>query len=136
VDDTAFASLSGVLPGQGGNSGKYLGTNGTNASWNAFPTTLAGYGITDPLLPYTKLSGNITGVINNQYGADSTTAARTVTLPAHVENGVVILSDEDGNAATNNAVLSNGSDTWTIDLNYGWIALVSKSGAWKVKARG
>jgi hypothetical protein len=136
VDDTAFASLSGVLPGQGGNSGKYLGTNGTNASWNAFPTTLAGYGITDPLLPYTKLSGDITGVINNQYAADSTTAARTVTLPAHVENGVVILSDEDGNASVNNAVLSDGTDTWTIDLNYGWIALVSKSGAWKVKARG
>ena len=136
VDDTAFASLSGVLPGQGGNSGKYLGTNGTNASWNAFPTTLAGYGITDPLLPYTKLSGNITATINNQYAADSTTAARTVTLPAHVENGVVILSDEDGNASVNNAVLSDGTDTWTIDLNYGWIALVSKSGAWKVKARG
>ena len=137
VDDELMAVTSTAeLPGQTGNSGKYLTTNGTVASWNAFATTLAGYGITDPLLPYTKLSGNITATINNQYAADSTTAARTVTLPSHVENGVVILSDEDGNASVNNAVLSNGTDTWTIDINYGWIALVSKSGAWKVKARG
>lgn len=33
VDDTAFAANAGILPGQGGNSGKYLTTNGTTASW-------------------------------------------------------------------------------------------------------
>ena len=39
VDDTAFASLSGVLPGQGGNSGKFLTTDGTIASWGVVDLT-------------------------------------------------------------------------------------------------
>ena len=33
VDKQAFAALSGDLPGQAGNSGKVLSTNGTVASW-------------------------------------------------------------------------------------------------------
>ena len=160
VDGLAFNAID--LPGQTGQAGKFLTTDGTAASWGAvpfsgisgLPTTLAGYGITDaytqsqlytrtesdarfnPLMTYTTLSGDITATINRHYGADSATASRTVTLPAHSENGVVILSDEDGNAETNNAVLSDGADTWTIDVNYGWLALVSKSGAWVIKARG
>lgn len=38
VDNVAFAANAGILPGQGGNSGKFLTTNGTVASWAA-PTT-------------------------------------------------------------------------------------------------
>lgn len=33
VDSTAFASMSGTFPGQGGNAGKYLQTNGTTPAW-------------------------------------------------------------------------------------------------------
>lgn len=33
VDDTAFSSAGGTLPGQGGNDGKFMTTNGTVASW-------------------------------------------------------------------------------------------------------
>lgn len=38
TDAAAFASSSGVLPGQPGNAGKYLATNGTTASWAAVLT--------------------------------------------------------------------------------------------------
>lgn len=35
VDDTAFSAAAGNLPGQSGNSGKFLTTDGTTASWAA-----------------------------------------------------------------------------------------------------
>lgn len=35
VDDTAFAMAGGALPGQAGNAGKFLTTDGTLASWGA-----------------------------------------------------------------------------------------------------
>jgi hypothetical protein len=35
VDDVAWANNEGILPGQSGNSGKFLTTNGTVASWAA-----------------------------------------------------------------------------------------------------
>lgn len=35
VDGVAFTANAGILPGQSGNSGKYLTTNGTTASWAA-----------------------------------------------------------------------------------------------------
>lgn len=34
VDDAAFAAASGSLPGQSGNAGKFLATNGTAAAWS------------------------------------------------------------------------------------------------------
>jgi hypothetical protein len=54
---SAVAGVVGQLPSQTGNSGRYLTTNGTTASWDILtfsdvsstPTTLAGYGITDAL---------------------------------------------------------------------------------------
>jgi len=33
VDGVAFSMAAGSLPGQGGNAGKFLGTDGVNASW-------------------------------------------------------------------------------------------------------
>jgi hypothetical protein len=39
VDDTAFAMASGNLPGQTGNAGKFLGTDGATAGWESpFPS--------------------------------------------------------------------------------------------------
>ena len=35
VDQQAWAGQAGVLPGQGGNAGKFLKTNGTTPSWTA-----------------------------------------------------------------------------------------------------
>ena len=39
VDAQAFAGQSGNLPGQAGNAGKFLQTNGTTASWQAVDLT-------------------------------------------------------------------------------------------------
>lgn len=39
VDATAFAMAAGSLPGQGGNAGKYLATDGAVLSWGAAPVT-------------------------------------------------------------------------------------------------
>lgn len=42
VDGTAFAMAAGSLPGQGGNAGKFLTTDGSAASWGSvIPTTRA-----------------------------------------------------------------------------------------------
>ena len=39
VDDTAFAGMSGTFPGQTGNAGKFLGTDGTTPAWSSpFPS--------------------------------------------------------------------------------------------------
>lgn len=39
VDDTAFNMAAGALPGQGGNAGKFLKTDGTNALWGTVAAT-------------------------------------------------------------------------------------------------
>jgi hypothetical protein len=41
VDDTAFSSAAGNLPGQTGNAGAYLTTNGSVASWTTFSANAA-----------------------------------------------------------------------------------------------
>jgi len=51
VDDTAFTVAAGNLPGQGGNSGKFLTTDGTNATWGAVPQS----GVTDLTTDLTAL---------------------------------------------------------------------------------
>lgn len=42
VDDTAFAMVGGALPGQAGNAGKFLSTDGVAASWGYAVTAGAG----------------------------------------------------------------------------------------------
>lgn len=49
VDGVAFAMAGGALPGQTGNAGKFLTTNGVSASWGSAVNSLAG------------LSGVVTG---------------------------------------------------------------------------
>lgn len=41
VDGVAFSMAAGSLPGQTGNAGKFLGTDGSNASWQTPTVTLA-----------------------------------------------------------------------------------------------
>jgi hypothetical protein len=41
VDGVAFTMAAGSLPGQGGNAGKFLGTDGVNASWQTPTVTTA-----------------------------------------------------------------------------------------------
>lgn len=39
VDDTAFDMAAGALPGQGGNAGKFVKTDGSSATWDYVATT-------------------------------------------------------------------------------------------------
>ena len=108
------------------------------------PTTIAGYGITDA---YTQTEANklfeqliIRQVVsadvnpasvNRWYLVDTSTAARSITLPASPSNGnEIIISDRDGNAATNNITVARNGKTvaglaedLTIDLDYARVRL-------------
>ena len=141
VDDTAFASLSGVLPGQAGNSGKYLTTDGTTASWSTvdltpYLTTAAA------AAAYQPLDGNLTNIaalttsaagreqlilvrrnvafadspVTAAYGddisCDSSGGAITINLPAAVAGRAPIIIRAGASAATNNVTLEpDGAET-------------------------
>lgn len=86
--DNAVAGVTGALPSQTGNNGRFLTTNGTTASWSTIlfsnisttPTTLSGYGITDAIntsaTTQTK-SGNLNVVSPTAAGS---TGVRQVTM--------------------------------------------------------
>ena len=108
------------------------------------PTTIAGYGITDA---YTQTEANnlfdglivrqvVSGDVNpatasRWYLVDTGTAARSITLPASPTSGdEIIISDRDGNAATNNITVARNGKTvaglaedLTIDVNYARVRL-------------
>lgn len=139
VDDTAFSSAAGNLPAQGGNSGKYLTTNGTVASWGTVDLTpyltsataastyqpldadltaiaaltTAAYGRNALTWLEATTSGNVNPcVVRTRYYVDSGTAARTLTLPAAPADGdEIFFADKDGNAFTNNFTIArNGNN--------------------------
>lgn len=139
VDDTAFAANAGILPGQGGNSGKFLTTNGTIASWGTvdlspYLTTASAASTYQPLdsdltaiaalstaaygrNALTWLEATTSGdvnpcVVRTRYYVDTGTAARTLTLPAAPSDGdEIIFIDKDGNAGTNNITIArNGKE--------------------------
>ena len=120
------------------------------------PTTIAGYGITDAYTTdqvyaksevYTQTEANnlfegliirqvVSGDVdpaaaNRWYLVDTGTAARSITLPASPSNGnEIIISDRDGNAATNNITVARNGKTvaglaedLTIDLDYARVRL-------------
>lgn len=116
VATTAFvasAAFSAVLPGQTGNAGKVISTNGTNASWvnPVFPT------------PYTDIAVNTTAV---PYGRYRLTASLDLTLPASPEDGVWV--DVVNTSGTTTArVLRNGQNisglAEDLTLDKQWVAL-------------
>jgi len=92
-----------ALPSQTSNSGKYLTTNGTAASWAtiSFPYVP---------IPVTSVSSNISLTSNNRYFVD-TSAARTLTLPASPTSGDEIqIFDTTGSAATNVITVASNSN--------------------------
>jgi hypothetical protein len=160
VDDTAFASLSGVLPGQGGNSGKLLTTNGTVASWLDATTVLqpldadltaiaalstTAYGrsyltraspvsIDHTVSPYTAAYGQ-TLLVNSSGGAV------TINLPAAVAGGSsIVVLDVGGAANANNITLDpsgaetiSGEATVEIDQDHKGLTLYALAGSWGFK---
>lgn len=113
VTTKAFAA---ALPVQAGNSGKYVKTDGTNASWSFItfaeltskPTTVGGYGITDLLQAGSGGFG---------YGIGS---GGTVTQPTS-KTTAVTLNKNSGAITMNSAALPSGAPV-TFLLNNSLIA--------------
>lgn len=113
VADAAFAS---ALPAQAGNAGKYVTTDGVNASWslvawssvNGRPSTLGGYGIVDAdtrKAPELKSSA-FTAVNGGVYLCDTSTAGFTASLPSSPQPGwVVTFYDYSGSFDTGNVTV-------------------------------
>ena len=123
-----------ALPSQTSNSGKYLTTDGTSASWVTLQT---GY----VPIPTTSVSSNISLSSNNRYFVD-TSATRTLTLPASPTAGDEIqIFDIIGSAETNNIIIdSNGAkvngtvQNLEVDIAYDAVSIIyTGSGyGWKV----
>ena len=83
VDAAAFASS---LPGQAGNSGKLITTNGAAASWSAVKTlsgqSLLGSGDIATIIPYTLVTGTTQTAASGSAYALKNVAPTTLTLPA------------------------------------------------------
>ena len=123
VATTAFvasAAFSTALPGQTGNAGKVISTDGTNASW-VQPVFLT---------PYANTATATTAV---PYGRYRLTASLNLTLPASPADGVWV--DVVNTSGTTTArVLRNGqninglAEDLTIDKNFAAFRLVFRTG--------
>lgn len=99
VATTAFvaaAGLSSALPGQTGNAGKYVKTDGASASWDW------------PYLSRFAVTGTTQSAVAGFMYCLQNTSATTVTLPASPNEGDVIALRCD-NLRTDNAVARNGN---------------------------
>ena len=120
VDFVNSAAFAAALPGQTGNAGKVISTNGTNASWvnPVFPS------------PYTNISVNTTAV---PYGRYRLAASLGLTLPASPADGVwVDVVNTSGTTTASilrNAQNINGlAEDLTIDANYAAFRLAYRTG--------
>ena len=132
VDDTAFSSTT-TLPGQTGNAGKVLGTDGTLASW--------GLAVPDFEIKTTTY----TAVAGDRLFADTTGGAFTITLPASPVEGDEILIADGGvtpsaagwrgnnlTIARNGSTLGGVAENLTCNLRGRALRLTYKSANWKV----
>ena len=113
VDFVNSAAFAAALPGQTGNAGKVISTNGTNASWvnPVFPA------------PYTDIAVNTTAAL---YGRYRLTASLNLTLPASPADGAWV--DVVNTSGTTTArVLRNGQSinglAEDLTLDKQWISL-------------
>lgn len=141
VDDTAFASLSGVLPGQAGNAGKFLTTDGTVASWAVvdltpyltIATAASTYqpldsDLTDIAALSTSAAGReqlilnrrnvtnsdspVTAAYGDDISCDSSGGAITINLPAAVAGRAPVIVRAGASAQTNNVTVEpDGAET-------------------------
>lgn len=158
VDDQLMAvTATAELPGQTGNSGKYLTTDGTNASWAA--VDLSPYlTIADAATTYVPLSGTtaagrdlltlnrrnvtnadspVTAAYGDDISCDTSGGAITINLPAAVAGRAPIAIRAGADAVTNNITVEpDGSETilgetnLVIDINYFAYSFAAKAGAW------
>ena len=101
-------AMSTALPGQTGNAGKVIRTNGTTATWG------------DAWGPAVALTGPTTLTARTAYHVDTTGGAFTATLPPSPAAGDwVLLRDVARNCATANLTLDrNGANVYGAAQNY------------------
>ncbi len=132
VDDTAFSSTT-TLPGQTGNAGKFVTTDGSTASWG------------DAIKALVVKTTTYTAVAGDRLLADTTGGAFTITLPASpVSGNEVFIADggvtpsSSGWAGNNLTIGRNGStigglaENLTCRTRGAAIRLTYLSGTWKV----
>lgn len=127
----AATSFTTNLPGQGGNAGKFLTTNGSAASWGT-------------LRPWADVSTNSAVVANSWNYVRTNVSAITLTLPTSPTNGdlPIYFKDGDYNAATNSITvdpggsnaIENGSngETLVCTTNGASFSLQFLNGKWRV----
>ena len=130
---SASNALNALLPVQTSANGKYLSSDGTDATWS----TVAGSFVP---MPSSNLNTSTTLASNNKYYVN-TSAARTLTLPASPTLGdEIYVYDASGTAGTYNITLARNSSlingnagNFILDVNGSAISL-SYTGAtygWK-----
>lgn len=120
----ASAAVNAILPPQGGQSGKYLTTNGTNPSW----ATVAGAGFTDSAIrldtpngfgstntKIRRLTGTVSTTGSDLSYADTASAGTSITVNT---SGVYAFSySEEGSSGSPVFGLSLNSANLTSDVN-------------------
>ena len=157
ADDLAFTANAGILPGQTGNGGKFLTTNGTVASWSAVDLTpyltIATAASTYVALSGTTAAGReqlnlnrrnvafadspVTAAYGDDISCDTSGGAITINLPAAVAGRAPIIIRAGASALTNNVTVEpNGAETilgesnLQIDINHFSASFAAKAGAW------
>jgi hypothetical protein len=110
TDAAAFSSASGTLPGQAGNGGKFLSTNGVTPSWLSVPQ-LASVQTWSAAQTFSGgLSGTLTGsLIGN--ASSATTAASAATAGSATTAGSANTANSATTAATATFATTAGSAT-------------------------
>lgn len=121
TDGVISASGGDALPSQDGNNGKFLTTDGTNASWMELPSTTFASGDAVVTLPENPSAGQV-------YQYVGTGVAWTI----NANTGQTIRSLGDtGNQLTSGhnyasvALICIGTDVWSIYSSYGTVNLVT-----------
>ena len=121
----ASSGITAALPGQGGNAGKFLQTNGTSPTWQPEGGAV------------TVVSGTTqTAVAGNQYALTNASAS-TLTLPATPAAGDTVVVCI-GNSRTDNIIARNGStimglsEDMTIDNANATVTLRYLNGTWRL----
>lgn len=95
VDNTAFEMAAGALPGQTGNSGKVLGTDGTSAGW------------VPALPPPSFKTASFTAEDKGRYPIDTAAGVVIMTLPASPQNGAYVQAWDAGVTLAYNGFATN-----------------------------
>jgi len=123
----ANSVLNGLLPDQSANTGKYLVTNGSNASWSVInnvswssvtstPATILGYGITDAYTK-TEVDNFITGLDFKQSVRAVTTANIALSGTQTIDGVALTVGDrvlvKSQTAGSENGIYVVASGSWT-----------------------